>query len=225
MNYILNINKPPNVTSHDVVDQIRRIVGIRRIGHAGTLDPFATGVLIILIDRATKKQHAFMHQEKEYRCTITLGATSDTFDKTGTIQKISDRRPSKKEIEKTTKDFIGTIEQVPPLYSAVKIHGKRLYQLARKGIIITPQPRKVTIQSIKILEYAYPNLTIEVLCERGTYIRSLAHDIGEKLGIGGYVRELTRTKIGTYSLEQSVDLETLDSSNWKELAIEISDNV
>lgn len=225
MNYILNINKPPNITSHDVVDRVRQITGIRKIGHAGTLDPFATGVLIILIDRATKKQQKFMRQEKEYYCVIILGATSDTFDRTGRIQKISDARPSRQEIEETIKDFIGTIEQTPPLYSAIKIQGKRLYQLARKGIKVKPEPRKVTIRSIKILKYVYPYITIQVTCESGTYIRSLANDIGEKLGVGGYIQELIRIRIGNYSIEHAIDLETLDSNNWKELSIEILDNV
>lgn len=222
MNYILNINKPPDITSHDVVDKIRRITGIKKIGHSGTLDPFATGVLIILIDQATKEQSKFMRQEKEYLGVITLGTTSSTFDKTGVIQKISAIRPAKKQIQETLKCFIGDITQIPPIYSAIKIKGKKLYDLARKGIAIEPQPRNVSIQSIKLLEYQYPYVTIKVVCGSGTYIRSLANDIGKRLRTGGYLKELIRTRIGNYKIEDASNLEKLNYNNWKTSAIEIT---
>lgn len=222
MNYILNINKPPDITSHDVVDKIRRITGIKKVGHSGTLDPFATGVLIILIDQATKEQSKFMRQEKEYLGVITMGATSDTFDKTGVIQKVSDIRPAKKQIQETLKCFIGDIAQIPPIYSAIKIKGEKLYELARKGITIEPQPRNVSIQSIKLLEYRYPYVTIKVVCGSGTYIRSLANDIGKRLGTGGYLKELIRTRIGNYKIEDASNLRKLNYNNWKTFAIEIT---
>lgn len=222
MKFILIINKPPNLTSHDIVDRIRKITGIRKVGHAGTLDPFATGVLIILIDEATKSQDAIMHQEKEYIGTIKLGETSETFDKTGVITKASDRQPAKKEVVLVLEEFIGEISQVPPRYSAIKVKGRKMYELARKGIEFQPEPRKVFIKSIEILDYQYPYLKIKTVCGSGTYIRSLANDIGANLSAGGYLQELERTRIGNYKLEDAVKLEELTKENWKQYGIEIS---
>lgn len=220
MKFILNIDKPPDVTSHDVVDQIRRITSIKKVGHAGTLDPFATGVLIILIDDATKSQAKIMEQEKEYIGTIKLGQASDTFDKAGKIKEISNTQPAKKDIKKIFKNFIGEITQITPPYSAARVRGKRLYKLARKGIKIKV-PRKVFVKSIEILDYRYPYLKINVICGSGTYIRSIANDIGEKLKTGGYLEELVRTKIGDYRIKDATKLEKLNKNNWKKYAIEI----
>lgn len=229
MRFILNINKPPNITSHDVVYKVRKITGIKKIGHAGTLDPFATGVLLILIDQATKKQDKLMRQEKEYTGVIKLGECSDTLDKTGNIKKISDTKPSRQQIQKVLKKFIGEIDQIPPMYSAIKIKGQKLYNIARhaneqtkKDIESRLQPRKVLIKSIKLLRYTYPVLTIKITCGSGTYIRSLARDIGKELGTGGYLEELTRTKIGDFGIEDSIELDNLNKDTWENFAIEIT---
>ena len=212
------INKPAGITSHDVVDKLREITKIKRIGHAGTLDPFATGLLILGIGREfTKKLSIFQKKDKEYVATLKLGAESDTFDREGKIiEKVVEKIPERKEVEKVLKSFLGEIEQIPPAFSAKKVKGKKLYELARKGIKVEPKPQKVKIYEISILEYKFPYLKIKVECSSGTYIRSLANDIGKKLGCGAYVDELVRTKIGEFSIEKAVDLSKLNSQNWKE---------
>ena len=217
---ILNINKPAYLTSHDVVDQVRKITGLRRVGHAGTLDPLATGVLLILIDQATKLQAQLMSQEKTYLATIRLGAISDTYDQEGVIkiQKIK-KKISKKEIEKAFKQFKGTIFQTPPIYSAIKIKGRRAYQLARAGQKIKLKPRKIKINQIKLLDYHWPYLKIEVSCGQGTYIRSLAHDLGQTLSCGAYLKELTRTRIGKFEIKKAISLNKLTSKNWSKRLI------
>jgi len=212
------INKPPGITSHDVVDKLREITGIKKIGHAGTLDPFAQGLLILGIGREfTKKLSIFQKKDKEYIATLRLGAESDTFDRDGKIvERTVEKIPEREEVEKVLKSFLGEIEQIPPLFSAKKIKGKKLYELARKGIKVKPKPQKVKIYEISILEYKFPYLKIKVKCSSGTYIRSLANDIGKKLKCGAYVDELTRTKIGEFSIEKAIDLSKLNSQNWKE---------
>ncbi len=220
---ILIINKPAGPTSHDIVDKIRKVIAPRsrisrpkglRIGHAGTLDPFAEGVLIILIGRATKSQSRFMAQPKTYIATLRLGAISDTDDATGNIKRVNhESRIMNHEIKKMLKEFIGEIEQTPPTYSAVKIKGKKAYELARKGIKPKLKPRKVNIYNIKLLKYKYPYLEIQVECGKGTYIRSLARDIGQKLGAGAYLEKLTRTRIGEFDIKNSVKLDNLNSEN------------
>jgi tRNA pseudouridine55 synthase len=211
------INKPAGFTSHDVVDKLREITKIKRIGHAGTLDPFATGLLILGIGREfTKKLSIFQKKDKEYIATLKLGAESDTFDKEGKIvEKKVEKIPERKEIEEVLKSFLGEIEQIPPAFSAKKIKGKKLYELARKGIKVRARSQKVKIYEISILEYKFPYLKIKVKCSSGTYIRSLANDIGKKLGCGAYVEELVRTKIGEFSVESAIELSRLNSQNWK----------
>jgi tRNA pseudouridine55 synthase len=211
------INKPTGITSHDVVDKLREITRIKRIGHAGTLDPFATGLLILGIGREfTKKLSIFQKKDKEYIATLRLGAESDTFDKEGKIvEKKIEKIPERKEIEEVLESFLGEIEQIPPAFSAKKIKGKKLYELARKGIKVKAKPQKVKIYEISILEYKFPYLKIKVNCSSGTYIRSLANDIGKKLGCGAYVEELMRTKIGEFSVKEAVELSKLNSQNWK----------
>jgi len=211
------INKPAGITSHDVVDKLREITKIKKIGHAGTLDPFATGLLILGIGREfTKKLSIFQKKDKEYIATLRLGAESDTFDKEGKIvEKKVEKIPERKEIEEVLKSFLGEIEQIPPAFSAKKIKGKKLYELARKGIKVEPKPQRVKIYEISILEYNFPYLKIKVKCSSGTYIRSLANDIGKKLGCGAYVEELMRTKIGEFSIENAVELSKLTPQNWK----------
>ncbi|MCD6528442.1 tRNA pseudouridine(55) synthase TruB [bacterium] len=217
------IDKPKNLTSHDVVDEMRRITGIKKIGHAGTLDPFATGLLILGIGRkATKKLYQFLKMEKEYIGKIKLGATSDTYDKEGKIEERKiNQIPEKTKVEKVLKNFEGEILQIPPLYSAKKIKGKKLYQLARKKIPVKVEPKRVKIYKIKILNYKFPYLTIKVNCSAGTYIRTLAHDIGEELNCGAYLEELRRTKIGNFSIKEAKRLSDVNSENWKNFLIKI----
>jgi len=223
MDGILIINKPAGPTSHDIVDRIRKITRIRKIGHAGTLDPFAQGVLIILIKNATKSQTKFMDMPKTYVATIKLGETSSTYDPEGVKSEflISNSKsnpnfsiPNIQNIETAIKTFIGETEQIPPIHSAVKINGQRAYKLAWQGIKPDLKPRKIKIYNIKILNYEWPYLKIEVDCSRGTYIRSLAHDLGQKLNCGAYLEALTRTKIGKFSIENSVKIDELNSKNW-----------
>ncbi len=211
-NFLL-INKPAGWTSFDAVNYIRKKIKIQtnnkkiRVGHAGTLDPFATGLLIVGVGReATKRLDEFKKLPKTYVAKLRLGAVSDTYDVTGTIttRNIDNAAPPSLDIVKDIlKNFIGKQLQIPPMYSAKKIGGERLYKLARQGKIIERKPNEIEILDIKILEYFWPYLKIEVACSAGTYIRSLAHDIGEKLGIGAYCEELARTKIGDYRLEDA----------------------
>jgi tRNA pseudouridine55 synthase len=217
------INKPAGITSHDVVDKLREITKIKKIGHAGTLDPFATGLLILGIGREfTKKLSVFQKKNKEYIAILKLGAESDTFDKEGKIvEKKVEKIPERKEIEEVLKSFFGEIEQIPPAFSAKKIKGKKLYELARKGIKVEPKPQKVKIYEISILEYNFPYLKIKVKCSSGTYIRSLANDIGKKLGCGAYVEDLMRTKIGEFSIENAVELSKLTPQNWKSFLFKV----
>jgi tRNA pseudouridine55 synthase len=217
MDGILIINKPTGPTSHDIVDRIRKITRIRKIGHAGTLDPFAQGVLIVLIKNATKLQTKFMNMAKTYVATLKLGETSDTYDIGGQkskCQNLNIKSISNDQISNVIKKFIGEIEQIPPIHSAVKVNGERAYKLAWQGIKPDLKPRKIKIYNIKILNYKWPYLEIEVDCSRGTYIRSLANDIGQKLGCGAYLEKLTRIKIGKFNIENSIKIEDLNSQNW-----------
>ncbi len=212
----LFINKPKGLTSHDVIDKLRVLTKIKKIGHAGTLDPFATGLLIVGVGRrATKKLSKFLHQEKEYEATLKLGFVSTTFDPEGEISFKSKKRPTLKEIEKILTKFKGKIKQIPPIFSAKKIKGKKLYEFARRGIKIKPKPSEVEIYKIKIVDYHYPFLKLKINCSPGTYIRSLASDIGRALSTGAYLLDLKRTKIGKINLKEAIDLEKLNSENWK----------
>lgn len=208
---ILAVDKPVGMTSHDVVSVMRRATGIRRIGHAGTLDPTASGVLVVLIGRsATKRQAEIMGQQKGYDAEVTLGATSNTDDAEGeVVQHPNAARVvniTKDEIERVLQQFIGTIQQTPPIFSALKKDGQPLYKKARKGEAIEVQPREVTIHSVELRDWTPPKLRIHVECGSGTYIRSLARDIGEQLKVGGYLTALRRTHVGEYTLENSVQL-------------------
>lgn len=202
-NFIL-INKPAGWTSFDVVNFVRNRSGGKKtkVGHAGTLDPFATGLLIVGVGReATKRLDEFKNLKKTYRATIHLGATSNTDDKTGVIveQEVKNH-PEQKEVENILKLLLGSQEQIPPMFSAKTINGTRLYKLARKGIEVERQPASIEIFEIRLLNYIYPRLEIEVSCSTGTYVRTLARTIGEKLGVGGYCEELERTAIGDFLL-------------------------
>jgi len=211
------IDKPKGITSHDVVDKLREITKIRKIGYAGTLDPLGTGLLILGIGRgATRRLSEFLRLDKEYIAKLRLGAISDTFDKEGKIEfKKIEKIPSREKIGKVVKEFIGQIYQIPPSYSAKKIKGEKAYNLARKGRKVELKPQKVNIYKIKILRYKFPYLEIKVNCSSGTYIRSLASDIGKRLNCGGLLEELRRTRIGNFSVKQAKKLEEINSKNWK----------
>lgn len=213
------VDKPVGWTSFDAVNfvrhQLRQATGNKKIkvGHAGTLDPFATGLLIIAAGREnTKRIDEFKVMPKTYVADIRLGATSDTFDSDGTItvSDISNVGPiTLDKIKEVLNSFIGPQLQLPPMFSAKKIDGQRLYDLARKGITVERQPNEITIFDIKLLSYNYPDLSIEVSCSTGTYIRTLAYDIGNKLGVGAYCQELRRTSIGQYSVDKAIKIENL----------------
>lgn len=214
---ILLINKPKDITSYDVIRKIKKISGIKKIGHTGTLDPFATGLLILLIGKeSTKYQKYFMELPKVYKANIHLGQETDTYDSTGKILNIYyGKLPSLIEIKEVLREFEGEIFQVPPPYSAKKLKGKRAYELARKGIFLKLEPRKVKIYYIKILKYKEPELFLEMKVSSGTYIRSFAFDLGRKLGCLGFLKELQRIKIGEFSLENAVDFDKINKENWE----------
>ncbi len=209
MEGILLVDKPANMSSFAVVSAARRRLGVKKIGHGGTLDPFATGLLVLLVGRSfTKRAGEFLHGDKSYRATLKLGESTDSFDLDGTIVNTSDKVPTIDEVEEVLKQFQGTIEQVPPMFSAKKIGGVRLYELARKGKVVERKAVLVTVQ-ISLIRYSYPELEIEVKASKGTYIRSLAEDIGKALGAYAHLISLRRLESGRFSLVDSVDFATL----------------
>lgn len=204
------VNKPKGITSHDVVDAVRKATGVKKVGHAGTLDPNATGLLIVGVGREATRGlgEIAKNMKKVYEAEILLGATSDTDDAEGKIVHTNPAgsKPSRKEVKKIVKSFTGEQMQKPPEYSAIKIRGRKAYQLARQGKKVELEPRKIKIYSIKLLEYTYPVLTIECVVSSGTYIRALARDIGDKAGTGAYLNNLRRTSVGQYKLEDAVEV-------------------
>lgn len=224
MDRIFLIDKPGGMTSHDVVDRVREKLGCGpgrqarkkcRVGHAGTLDPFATGLLIVGAGDATKRLKEISDHDKTYEAEIRLGATSTTFDIEGEISaRPIQLAPDKKEVERVLDLFRGTFIQKAPLHSAKKIKGKKLYDLARQGLATEAMrpSKEVTVSELVILDYAWPVLRLRVTCSSGTYIRSLADDIGRELGCGGYLTALRRTRIGPYSAAQATPLDKLDCS-------------
>lgn len=225
---LLLIDKPKGFTSHDVVNIVRRITGERRVGHGGTLDPNATGLLIIGVGRESTRKLGKISKNtrKSYVAEIILGEERDTDDAEG-IKLIvnSSKLKNKSKISKTKilnvlKSFLGEQNQTPPVYSAIKIKGKKAYELARKGKILNLKPRKVTIHSIKLLDYQYPTLKIECEVSSGTYIRAIARDMGRILGTGGYLKNLRRTKIGKYEIKNAVSISILTEENWKKFGQE-----
>jgi tRNA pseudouridine55 synthase len=210
---ILNVDKPANMTSHDVVDAIRRVSGQRKVGHAGTLDPMATGVLLVCLGKATRVAEYLMAGRKHYRAAIVLGTSTDTYDADGEIVASDGRTDfSRAEIETALAHFVGHIEQVPPMYSAIKRDGQPLYKLARQGRSVQREPRPIEIDEIKLLDWTSPSLIVEVTCSSGTYIRSLAHDLGQRLGGGAYLATLVRMASGRFTLEEAVSLERLEEA-------------
>ena len=209
---MFNLHKPSGPTSHDIVQRIRRITGERKVGHGGTLDPLAEGVLVIGVGRdSTKKLHELLKEaEKEYVATIELGKVSSTDDSEGLLQITGDAMViTKQQIESAINQFTGQIQQTPPRYSAIKIRGIPAYKLARKNADMDLGQRTVEIKKMDLIKFNPPFLTIKVTVSPGTYIRSLARDIGTYLGVGGYLKELTRTRVGDFNLGESISLEQL----------------
>lgn len=220
---ILPINKPTGITAFTLVRILRKILGVKKIGHAGTLDPFATGVMVMLIGRNyTKLSDKLMGQEKEYYGRVHLGIATDTYDSDGTEVSTNTYKPSLQEVEEAIAHFQGKIQQVPPMYSAKKINGQKLYDLARKGEVVERKPVTLQVQT-DLISYEYPYIDIQVTCSKGTYIRSIAHDLGEKLGCGAHLSSLTRTRSGNFTLSNCLDGERLDASdlNLNELSSKI----
>lgn len=214
MNGVINVYKPSGITSFDVVRTIKRLSKTKKVGHTGTLDPMASGVLPICIGNATKIVDYIMQNHKVYKATLKLGVTTDTYDREGKILSESElNNITNKHIEEVIKGFIGDIEQIPPMYSALKVNGKRLYELARKGIEIERQKRKITIYDINIETIDIPYVKFTVKCSKGTYIRSLCYDIGDILKVGGAMWDLERVETGTFSIENSIALEDLSEEN------------
>lgn len=210
----LNIYKPVGMTSHDVVAVLRRVTKIKQIGHTGTLDPFAEGVLPVCIGKATRLIE-YLQDDKEYLATVQFGASTNTFDLDGEKTFTSDKKVKKEEIIEALKSFEGEISQLPPIFSAIKVKGKKLYEYARKGEEVEIQPRKVFIENIELNSFDEESQQAQVLikCSKGTYIRSIANDLGEKLGCGGYLVKLVRTQAGNFRVENSIQLDGIDVEN------------
>lgn len=212
MTGILIVNKSKGKTSHNVVSKIRKKLNIKKVGHTGTLDPLATGVLPICIGKATRISDYIMEQGKSYIATLEFGKSTTTYDIEGEIVNISDKCIfSEDEINSKLKLFLGEIEQTPPIYSALKVDGKKLYEYAREGKEVKIKPRKVTIYDIKLLELDGAIAKIEVSCSKGTYIRSLIHDLGINLGSFAHMTNLIRTRVGRFNIENSIDLDEMES--------------
>jgi tRNA pseudouridine55 synthase len=208
---LLNIDKPQGLTSHDVVARIRKLAGQHKVGHAGTLDPLATGVLVVCLGQATRLMEYLMLDQKEYRATIRFGVTTDTLDAEGKI--VAQADPSgltEGQLRAALSGFLGEIEQVPPVFSALKQGGKPLYRRARAGQAVTVEPRPVRIGTLAWVAWQPPDLTIDIVCSAGTYIRSLARDLGEAVGLPAYLAGLRRTASGKWSLADAVALEVLE---------------
>ncbi len=213
MNGILIVDKPAGMSSFDVVRRVRRWAGTRRVGHAGTLDPFATGVLPIAIGQATRLIEYLMEGDKGYLATLRLGISTTTQDLQGDILVERDWQQVNADSlrEAINKDFVGTIQQVPPMYSAIKQNGQPLYKLARQGISVERQPREIRVDEFRLLEFAPPDVRFLVACSKGTYVRTLAHDLGERLSCGAHLVDLRRIRCGSFGIEDSFTLEALQS--------------
>ena len=208
---ILLLDKPRGMTSFSLVAILRRLLGVKKIGHAGTLDPFATGVMVMLIGRQyTRLSDQFLCNDKEYLAEIRLGIATDTYDCDGVPQTTSEVIPIREELDRAVEQFQGLIDQIPPMFSAKKVKGKKLYELARKGCTIERQPVQVHVE-MTVLSYQYPYVQVLVKCSKGTYIRSLAHDLGALLQCGGHLVNLRRTRSGDFSIADCFDGEALKS--------------
>jgi tRNA pseudouridine55 synthase len=219
---ILNINKRAGMTSHDVVMRVRRLTGQRKVGHSGTLDPMATGVLLICLGQATRVTEYLMVGRKQYRAVIRFGVSTDTYDAEGTVTRaVKSFQVSEDQIADELAAFQGVIQQVPPPYSAIRHKGQRMYELARRGVPVQVPPRTVEIDSIDLVAWEAPCLTIDVTCSPGTYIRSLAHDLGQRLTVGGHLEALTRLASGSWRLQDACTLddlrEAIEEGDWAHL--------
>ena len=221
MNGFLNFYKPAGITSMEALRRVKRVTGQRKkVGHAGTLDPLAEGVLPVCFGQATRLMEQVVSEQKRYRMTMRLGAASNTYDAEGDVTEIADPAAlTRSDVAAALVGFVGKIEQTPPMYSAIKVDGRRLYDLARAGQEVQRAPRQVTVSAISIDEIALPYLRLTVDCGKGTYLRSIAHDLGETLGCGGYVTQLTRLSCGQFNAEDGVTLESLadaaDGDGWQ----------
>lgn len=212
MNGILLIDKPRDWTSHDVVGKLRGILRERRIGHSGTLDPMATGLLVVFIGRATRAVEFAESHEKEYLASLRLGMETDTQDITGNVLHTCERPVSREELERTLSLFRGEIRQVPPMYSAVKVGGKKLYEIARKGETVERAPRNVTVFKLDVQGETDGDWQLDIACSKGTYVRTLCHDIGQALGVGGAMSALRRVRAGRFSIEDALTLEQVQQA-------------
>jgi tRNA pseudouridine55 synthase len=207
MNIIVNLNKDKGITSQHAVTAVRRVFKAKKAGHTGTLDPLATGVMLVCLNEATKIASLIESLEKEYIATAKLGESTDTLDSEGTIIRKADAFTiTAADIERILPRFTGEIEQVPPMYSALKVSGKPLYKLARKGIEVERKPRKVTVGTLEILGFANPYFTLRIVCSKGTYVRSICNDIGDALGVGAHMTDLVRTRVGNFRIEDSAKI-------------------
>jgi tRNA pseudouridine55 synthase len=208
MDKMFLVDKPKGITSSRVVERIKRKFNVKT-GHTGTLDPLATGLLVVLTGKFTKNASLFLKLDKAYEVKAVLGIETDTFDSEGRVLRRTDDQLTREELEKVLKEFSGDIWQTPPPYSAKKITGRKAYQLARKGISVEIPPKKVSISSLELKEFQFPYFTIACEVSSGFYVRSLAHDIGEKLGVGATVVEVRRTRVGPYHVEQARPLDEI----------------
>jgi len=226
---VLVVDKPVGLTSHDVVQIIRKGTGIRRAGHTGTLDPRASGVLVILIGPAVRLSEYVSASDKRYQATIRLGQSTSTYDSEGEVsgEPVDISKLSEEAFEDLLQGFIGEIQQVPPAYSAVKIQGKKAYERARNGEQVEIEPRTINVYSLELLEWAPPETVIDVFCSSGTYVRSLANDLGENLGVGAHLVGLRRTKSGRFTLRDAVSLrrlrDTFATGEWSQFLIPASE--
>lgn len=212
MNGIILVDKPCGWTSHDVVGKLRGILRERRIGHSGTLDPMATGLLVVFAGRATRAVEFAEADSKEYIAGLRLGVSTDTQDTTGNVLNTCETLPSKDELIAAANGFLGEISQIPPMYSAIKINGKKLYELARRGEIVERSPRKVTISKLELVGEDKCDYILDIHCSKGTYIRTLCSDIGDKLGCGGCMSSLRRVKAGVFSITQAYTMEQIQAA-------------
>ncbi len=219
-NGIISIDKPEGWTSQDVTARLRRVFNTRRIGHGGTLDPMATGVLPVFVGRATRGVEFFEHAEKTYEAALRLGVTTDTEDITGTVLEEKDVSVTEADLMEVLGRFRGEIMQVPPMYSALKVNGRKLYDLARAGKEVERQPRPITIYELECLEFSRNEARLRVRCSKGTYIRTLCKDIGEALGCGGCMAALRRVQAGEYTIADSVSLDRLLSESEQGMEVE-----
>jgi tRNA pseudouridine55 synthase len=220
---VLVVDKPVGLTSHDVVQIVRKGTNIRRAGHTGTLDPRASGVLVILIGPAVRLSEYVSASDKRYQAVVRLGVSTDTYDADGRVEATAPVNVTEQQFETALSKFVGEIEQVPPPYSAVKIKGRKAYEMAREGEEVDLSPRKIQVYNLELLEWAMPEAVIDVYCSSGTYVRSLAHDLGEMLGCGAHLVGLRRTKSGRFTLRDAVPLRKLkehfDNGTWYQLLI------